>query len=106
VVAPATFTGQFDAPDGPLSSLIDGYAQSDQPLLVKLTTMDRVVHVSNKGYQPVEVEAVSAATLAPDVLKQSGVDPAAAAATSEAVQSGSKLAPITINDHAASGHSH
>lgn len=102
VVAPATFTGQFDAPDGPLSRLIDGYADSDQPLLVKLTTMDRVVHVSNKGYQPVQVESVSAATLAPEVLTQSGAD--SAAATPEAVRSGSQLAPITINDHGVSRH--
>jgi hypothetical protein len=90
----ATFVGAFDAPDGPLAKLIDGYAQSQQPLLVRLTTMDRVVHVYNKNYQPVEVESISAATLAPDILKDSGVKSTSA----QNAQQGASMAPITIND--------
>lgn len=90
----ASFTGSFDAADGPLAKLIDGFSDSKQPLLVRLTTMDRVVHVYNKNYQPVEIEATSAATLAPDILKDSGVK----TSTVQDAQQGSSMSPININD--------
>jgi len=96
IAAPAVFSGRFDAQDGPLAQLIAGYADSDQPLLVHLTTQDRVIHVVNKNYTPAQVDSVSAADLAPATFNLSGngqvpVD-------SQTIQDGSKLAPIRIDD--------
>jgi type IV pili sensor histidine kinase/response regulator len=48
VFAQASFTGDFTAENGPLAQLFAGYANSDQPLLVRLTSRDRVVYVRNR----------------------------------------------------------
>lgn len=106
IYGPATFTGRFDAPDGPLASLIKGYAQSRQPLLVKLTTMDKVVHVYNRGYHPTEVQSESAAELAPDLVTHANVGVVNPAATPDAIRTGSSLAPININDRTTSVRHH
>lgn len=63
IVAPAVLDGDFASPNGPLAKLIDAYRDSDQPLQVKLSTMDKVVHVTNKNF-----EAPSVAPLTPQVI--------------------------------------
>lgn len=104
IAAPAVFSGRFDAQDGPLAQLIAGFANSDQPLLVRLTIQDRVIHVVNKNYTPAQVDSVSATKLAPSVFDLSGngghhaADPAPAADTAQNIQAGSKMAPIRIDD--------
>jgi hypothetical protein len=55
MAAPASFHGEFASPTGPLAQLIEAYSNSDQPLQVRLSTLDRVVHVTNKNYQPAVV---------------------------------------------------
>lgn len=105
IYGPATFTGRFDAPDGPLARLIQGYAQSRQPLLVKLTTLDKVVHVYNQGYHPTEVVPVSAGELAPDIVTHSAPS-APPAVPSEASREGAALPAITIRDSTLSAHRH
>jgi hypothetical protein len=111
IAAPADFSGTFDAQDGPLAQLIAGYDSSDQPLLVKLSRMDRVVHVINRGYTPAQVESTSAAELAPRNLELSDATPGnvkpGASATpidTSAVEAGSKMAPISIGDPSARHH--
>lgn len=59
IVAPAVLEGEFTSPTGPLAKLIDAYRDSDQPLEVKLSTMDRVVHVTNKNYEAATVEPMT-----------------------------------------------
>lgn len=65
MVAPAVFEGDFTASDGPLAKLISAYSKSDQPLQVKLSTQDRVVHVTNKNYQPAVVAPMTPSQVAP-----------------------------------------
>lgn len=60
IAAAATFSGDFLSAGGPLATLISAYDTSDQPLLVELTTMDKVVHVTNRNYRPVVVEPQTA----------------------------------------------
>lgn len=70
LVAPAVFEGEFSDAKGPLAQLIDAYRTSDQPLSVRLSTMDRVVHVINKNYQPASVQPLIPQSVAPYVLGQ------------------------------------
>jgi hypothetical protein len=65
VVAKVEFRGEFDSPEGPLAELIRAYEKSDQPIQVRLKTLDRVLHVVNKNYRPVQVEPSSPYDLAP-----------------------------------------
>lgn len=65
VVAAATFTGEFASAEGPLAKLIAAYDTSDQPLLAKLTTMDRVVTVTNRNYTPTTVAPTAPSEIAP-----------------------------------------
>lgn len=74
IAAPAVFHGSFASPTGPLAQLIEGFSQSDQPLIVKLTTMDKVVHVYNQSYQPPEVVPPTAASLASRVMSLDSSD--------------------------------
>lgn len=64
IIAPASFTGDFASPSGPLAKLIAAYETSDQPLVASLTTMDKVVYVKNKFYESQEVAPSSAAEIA------------------------------------------
>lgn len=59
IVAPAVLEGEFTSPTGPLAKLIDAYRDSDQPLEVKLSTMDKVVHVTNKNYEAATVDPMT-----------------------------------------------
>lgn len=63
IVAPAVLDGEFSSPTGPLAKLIDAYRDSDQPLQVRLSSMDKVVHVTNKNY-----DAPTVAPLTPQVI--------------------------------------
>lgn len=65
VVAAATFTGAFESPEGPLAKLIAAYDKSEQPLLAKLTTLDKVVTVTNRNYVPTVVNPTSPAEISP-----------------------------------------
>lgn len=65
VYASATFTGDFTSPEGPLATLIAAYDSSDQPLLAKLTQMDKVVTVSNRNYVPTAVTPTAPAEISP-----------------------------------------
>lgn len=58
VAAKVVLHGEFAAPDGPLATLIKAYEKADQPLTAHLTTMDHVVNITNKNYQPSEVVAL------------------------------------------------
>lgn len=69
IVAPAVFRGEFAAPDGPLARLIEAFETSDQPLLMELSTMDKVIHVSNRNYRPVVVEPQTAQAFDPSSFK-------------------------------------
>ena len=66
IVAPATLDGEFASPAGPLARLIGSYDQSDQPLVVRLTTGDRVIQVRNKNYERTQVAPMPANTMVPD----------------------------------------
>lgn len=70
IIAPATFTGEFSAPNGPVAQIIAAYETSDQPLLASLTTMDRVLHVRNKNYEHQEVVPTSAGEMSPDLYRE------------------------------------
>jgi hypothetical protein len=69
IAAEAKFYGDFTSPDGPLSRLISAYEGSDQPLIARLSTLDKVVNVVNKNYNPAEVELKSIQENAPDSFK-------------------------------------
>ena len=69
VVAPATFSGAFASPEGPLAQLIRAYENSDQPLQVRLSLRDRVVYVSNRNYQPTLVDPNTPAEIVPDLFR-------------------------------------
>ncbi len=69
MVAPAVFEGDFASQDGPLAKLIRAYSKSDQPLQVELSTMDMVVHVTNKNYQPTVVNPMIPSSISPSSLK-------------------------------------
>lgn len=55
VFATATFKGEFSDSNGPLAQLFNGYSASDQPLLVRLTSKDRVVYVRNRILERSEI---------------------------------------------------
>lgn len=55
IFAPAEFQGEFSSNDGPLAQLFNGYRDSDQPLLVRLTSKDKVVYVRNRVLERAEV---------------------------------------------------
>lgn len=55
IFAPASFQGDFSASDGPLAQLFSGYRDSDQPLLVRLTSKDKVVYVRNRVLERSEI---------------------------------------------------
>lgn len=74
IAAQATFTGDFVSPAGPLATLIGAYDSSDQPLLVELSTMDKVVHVTNRNYHPVVVDPQTAQQFDPPSFKEEGRD--------------------------------
>ena len=63
IIAPASFSGDFASPTGPLARLISAYESSDQPLVANLTTMDKVVYVKNKFYENPEVDQTSDADI-------------------------------------------
>jgi hypothetical protein len=65
IVAPATLEGEFTSPTGPLAKLIEAYRDSDQPLEVKLSTMDKVVHVTNKNYEAATVTPMTPQGISP-----------------------------------------
>lgn len=69
IVAPASFEGTFDAEDGPLAQLIGAFDRSDQPLRVRLSTRDKVVHVTNRNYQPVVVEPQTSQAVSPQSFR-------------------------------------
>lgn len=102
VYGPASFTGDFAAEDGPVATVIAAFEHSQKPLVVSMTLRDKVVHVYNKNFEPVEIQATSAAELAPEVLRNSGVDPSVTAPTSDAMKQGSQMAPINIHNRASS----
>lgn len=70
MVAPAVFQGEFTSKDGPLAKLIAAYSKSDQPLQVELLTQDRVVHVTNKNYQPAVVAPMVPSQVAPETFNK------------------------------------
>lgn len=102
VYGPASFTGDFSAEDGPVATVIAAFEHSQKPLVVSMTLRDKVVHVYNKNFEPVEIQATSAADLAPDVLRNSGVDPSVTAPSADAMKQGSQMAPINIHNRASS----
>lgn len=55
IFAPASFQGDFASSTGPLAQLFAGYSASDQPLLVRLTSKDRVVYVRNRVLERAEI---------------------------------------------------
>ena len=55
VFAKTSFQGDFSASTGPLAQVFAGYADSDQPLLVRLTSRDRVIYVRNRILDRAEV---------------------------------------------------
>jgi len=59
VFAKTTFQGDFAAETGPLAQVFAGYADSDQPLLVRLTSRDRVVYVRNRILDRADVSPLS-----------------------------------------------
>lgn len=69
IIAPASFTGEFASPTGPLARLIAAYERSDQPLVAKLTTMDKVVYVRNKYYENTEVVPTSSLELSSELFQ-------------------------------------
>ena len=70
MVAPAIFHGEFTSPEGPLAKLVDAYRDSDQPLEVNLSTMDKVVHVTNKNYQVPTVAPTTPQQIVPQVFSK------------------------------------
>lgn len=58
VFAKTVFQGDFSASTGPLAQVFAGYAGSDQPLLVRLTSRDRVVYVRNRILDRAEVSTL------------------------------------------------
>ena len=70
IAAPAVFQGEFLSPEGPLARLVDAYRNSDQPLEVRLSTMDKVVHVTNKNYQAPVVTPLSPSGLIPHAFER------------------------------------
>ena len=68
MVAPAEFRGEFTSPNGPLAKLIEAYSESDQPLEVTLSTMDKVVHVTNKNYEPATIVPMTPSRIVPRVF--------------------------------------
>ncbi len=70
VVSKASFTGRFDSPDGPLAQVIRAYDQSEQPLMVRLMTKDRVVEVRNKSFELTPLSGpTSPSALDPEIFK-------------------------------------
>lgn len=67
VVGAPVFHGAFDAPDGPIATIISGYEHSVQPLSASLTTMDHVLHITNKYAQRVEVPTTTPGDIAPQL---------------------------------------
>ena len=65
IVAPARFVGELDSPSGPLAKIIEAYEDSDQPLTVELSTWDKVIHVTNRNFRSVVVEAQTAQSVDP-----------------------------------------
>jgi hypothetical protein len=59
VPAKVALRGSFDAPDGPVATLVKAYEKADQPITAHLTTMDHVLSVTNKNYQPSSVVPLS-----------------------------------------------
>lgn len=59
IAAKANFAGDFASPEGPVAKLIEAYESSDQPLIAKLTTMDRVLYVRNKFHENTQVVQTS-----------------------------------------------
>lgn len=55
IAAAATFYGAFESAEGPVAKLISAYETSKVPLMVELTTMDKVLYVKNKNYQQTQV---------------------------------------------------
>lgn len=70
IVAPAVLTGEFSSPTGPLAKLIDAYRDSDQPLEVSLSTMDKVVHVTNKNFDAPTVAPLTPQAIVPHVFEK------------------------------------
>lgn len=70
IAAPAVFQGDFVSSEGPLARLVDAFRNSDQPLEVRLSTMDKVVHVTNKNYQAPVVTPLSPSALTPQVFER------------------------------------
>lgn len=68
IVAPAVLSGEFASPTGPLAKLIDAYRDSDQPLEVSLSTMDKVVHVTNKNFDAPTVAPLTPRAIAPHMF--------------------------------------
>lgn len=68
VWAAASFTGQFDAENGPLAQLMAGYDKSDQPLLARLSRLDKVVSITNRNYMPTTVAPSSPSELSPSAF--------------------------------------
>ena len=70
IVAPAVLDGEFSSPNGPLAKLIDAYRDSDQPLQVRLSSMDKVVHVTNKNYDAPTVAPLTPQVIVPNVFNK------------------------------------
>lgn len=65
VAAKATFTGRLEAEDGPLAQVMAGYDGSEQPLLARLSTRDKVISVTNRNYVPTTINPTTPEELAP-----------------------------------------
>ena len=55
VIAKVVLHGDFTAKNGPIATLMSAYEKADQPLVANLTTMDHVLDVENKNYEPSQV---------------------------------------------------
>ena len=65
IVAPASFSGNFADENGPLAQVIRAYGSSDQPLQVRVSQQDRVVHVTNRDYQAPVVSPLTPREISP-----------------------------------------
>lgn len=55
VAAKVVLHGSFSSNEGPIATLMKAYEKTKQPLLAHLTSMDHVLNITNKNYQPSEV---------------------------------------------------
>ena len=72
IMAPAEFQGAFTSETGPLAQLIMAYESSDQPLIARLSTLDKVVYIRNKFHERNQVVPASPQEIAPQMFKMDG----------------------------------